>query len=493
MPASLRAIIGLREFTSTLRTGDRAIAVPLALQLAAIARRLFNDLHTCMSTDDMKKALADARAKLRADSVRQEMEEQIHEAHQARIEAVREASLDRAAERRELQAQVRTLEQALSEALKARHLAPGPATQRPIETGAETRTGERLNKLLEDYLDGYPKDRKPQMFKKLQPAMALLGHLHGQKPIRDLRQAHIVEYFKLVEALPLRWAEKCERLGVTPTQLAASEHATALSKKTFLDNYEVPVRLFLTWARLNWQDQGFPTTLTTEGTEFGGDHDEGKNKQRALTHKELERLFEDELSRFKGDPSASHRWWLPALAYYTGARVNELCQLNPMTDVLVSSDGIHHLLLSELTEGDLKVRKSIKTGVSRRVPLHPDLLAAGFLRYVEGVRKSGAKLLFPAWAPTNGRASTQAERWFRDLLRESGLRDETPGARVVGFHCFRHTLLALAANSDPVVDAGPITGHADYTKSATQRGYEGELHLSTKLKLLQSINFTFKP
>ena len=102
-------------------------------------------------------------------------------------------------------------------------------------------------------------------------------------------------------------------------------------------------------------------------------------------------------------------------------------------------------------------------------------------------------LLFPAWRPTNGRASTQAERWFRDLLKDSGLRDTTAGRRLVGFHAFRHTLLAMALNSEPAVDAGPITGHVDMAKSGTQRGYEGELKLPNKLKLLNSIQFTFNP
>jgi integrase len=135
----------------------------------------------------------------------------------------------------------------------------------------------------------------------------------------------------------------------------------------------------------------------------------------------------------------------------------------------------------------------VKTGDEREVPLHPELIAGGFLDYVENVRKTSSKLLFPAWIPVNKRASTQAERWFRDLLRDAGLRDETPGGRLVGFHTFRHTLLTRAAESEPAVDAGPITGHTDAAKGGSQRTYEGERSLQKKLKLLNAIQFMFNP
>jgi integrase len=244
---------------------------------------------------------------------------------------------------------------------------------------------------------------------------------------------------------------------------------------------------------LNWQDQGFPVTLTTEGVEYLGEDDEGQRRQRDFSNEELARLFWIELAPFRTSADEDHKWWLPALAFYTGARVNELCQVNPQVDIGVSKDQIAYMLVTEDTEADERVRKSVKARRQRHVPLHPELIAAGFMAYVDRVRKSKSKLLFPAWTPTNSRASTQAERWFRDLLRANGLRDESAGRRLVGFHAFRHTLLARAANSKPPVDAGAITGHADPSKSSVVRGYEGELLLATKLRTLQGIEFGFNP
>ncbi|MBE7370031.1 DUF6538 domain-containing protein [Ramlibacter pallidus] len=494
VPAALRPLVGVRELTSTLKTGDRASALPLALEFGATAHHLFNELTTCMSSDDLKKVLAEARVKLRVDQVRAEMEEQVEEAHRARIAAIQAAARENDASRRELLAKVETLEKALSTvtAWSARP-APMPPTPSAAPEVLQEGVSEPLATLIARFLAGYAKERKPAMFKKHQPALQLLRELHGAKTITGLRQSDLTDYFNVVHGLPSRWAEKCKKLGVSPRVLASEPHAERLSKKTFDDNYVVPVRLFLKWARLNWQDQGFPVSLTTEGIEFLGEDDEGLRRQRALTREELAQLFHIELREFRTLQAEEHKWWLPALAFYTGARVNELCQVNPQTDIGTAKDGIPYVLVTEDTPADDRVRKSTKTGVQRFVPLHPELVAGGFLDYVERVRKRGSKLLFPAWTPTNARASTQAERWFRDFLRAKGLRDETPGARVVGFHAFRHTLLARAANSHPPVDASSITGHADPAKSSVVRAYEGELLLSTKLRTLTAIRFGFSP
>jgi integrase len=484
VPTSLRGVVGCRELTRTLNTGERSLAVPLALELGAAAKHLFNGLRQpAMSSDEMLKLLRAAQQKLTLEARQRELEQDVEDLVRARTGTFHEAR--RSAEFDALKG---ALETALSVRAVPMHPAPQPAT-----ASAPAPVYATLGALVDRFLEGYAKDRKPAMFKKHQAALMLLKQLHGDKPINRLRQADVLDFFEVVAGLPPRSAEKCKKRGITARALAAEDHDERLGKKTFDDNYEVPMRLFLKWARTNWQDEGFPTTLTTEGVEFSGDDDEGKDKQRAMKHTELEQLFHRVLAPYRDSPDEAHLWWLPVLAFYTGARVNELCQLNPQTDLRISPEGINYVFITAKTEADERVRKSVKTGDEREVPLHPDLVAGGFIAYVKRVRESGSKLLFPSWTPINRRASTQAERWFRDLLRATGLRDETPGARMVGFHAFRHTLLSRAANSEPAVDAGPITGHTDTGKGGAQRGYEGERALPNKLKLLKTIQFGFSP
>jgi hypothetical protein len=52
VPSDLLPIIGKWEFTKSLQTTDKHIAVPTALQLAAAAKQLFNRLNKTMSDSD---------------------------------------------------------------------------------------------------------------------------------------------------------------------------------------------------------------------------------------------------------------------------------------------------------------------------------------------------------------------------------------------------------------------------------------------------------
>ena len=169
---------------------------------------------------------------------------------------------------------------------------------------------------------------------------------------------------------------------------------------------------------------------------------------------------------------------------------NEICQLNPQTDILRDPEtGIDYLWITELSEGDERVKKSTKNLNSRRkVPIHSTLLQLGFLDYVERVRGAGAMLLFPTWNPSKGRACGAAEKWFRQFIVEAGLRDDTSFGRIVGMHAFRHTLLHRANNLSPAQDVTPITGHAG-TADAVVRGYQGELSLENKRRALEAITF----
>jgi hypothetical protein len=75
------------------------------------------------------------------------------------------------------------------------------------------------------------------------------------------------------------------------------------------------------------------------------------------------------------------QWWLPAPALFTGARSQELAQLHGQDVEEVS--GVCDIHIAARFDGQrLKNRQS-----KRFVPLHPTLLDAGFLNYVEDVRQ----------------------------------------------------------------------------------------------------------
>lgn len=488
VPVHLRQVLGLTEITRSLGTSDRARATSQALWLASAAKRLFVEASAQMANTPMKQLLDHAMVQAR---LRQKLDELDAELFEQRLHHRKELELAR------LDAENKMLR----EMLQTRAPADVPTTSNNESFSQVVKDAQptaaipevKLSKVIEQFLLNYPKQKSAAMFKKHKPVLGLFLEVVGDKPIHTLKQADINKFFQVVTNLPPRWKDECRRKNIGALELSEKEHLIKMSPKSFDDTYMASVRPFLGDCKVNWGDQGFPHNLTTEQIKYNGDEKEGKQKQRAFTDEELSRLFHgSEMLSFWNDKNQEHKYWLPCVAYYTGARVNEICQINPQSDV--SQEGeIWYFDLTDDSESDSRISKTIKNATSvRRVPIHSNLIELGVLSYISNVKKQGAKVLFPGWDPSRGRASPEAEKWFRGFLDEIGLRDETPGKRIAGMHAFRSTFLNRAMESNPPVKAEPLTGHSGQ-KTKVVREYAGELSVRRKKELLESIQFTFTP
>jgi len=141
-------------------------------------------------------------------------------------------------------------------------------------------------------------------------------------------------------------------------------------------------------------------------------------------------------------------YWLPLVALFTGARLEEIGQLR-VVDVC-EERGIPYLFLRPEAG-------SIKTGKERRVPVHPTLVDLGLLQYVEQVKKDGAERVFPKLSKGSGGKLTDSwSQWYGRYLRGT-VKITDPRTT---FHSFRHTFKDAcreAGISEEVHDA--ITGH----------------------------------
>ena len=75
---------------------------------------------------------------------------------------------------------------------------------------------------------------------------------------------------------------------------------------------------------------------------------------------------------------------------FSGARAGEVLQLT--RDDILSDAGVWYFDVHEESEG-----RSVKNGERRHVPIHPALIAEGFLDYVQGV--GAVEPLFPDKSP----------------------------------------------------------------------------------------------
>lgn len=381
----------------------------------------------------------------------------------------------------------------------------------PLIPSQPAKPSPRISELVQQFLDDPVTQAAATMWQKHQLCLGLLVKFLKDRPVNEIRQIDIRDFLLMVQRLPPRWNFRKE----DPLKLAGQEHPQTLSMKTYEDGYRASLGKFIRYAVGNFADAGISAhlALTVGQVKYLGKRTSSDKKQRPFKPKELVRLFTGpEMKAFaqSRDLADAARYWLPHIGLFTGARVNEICQINPQADVFQNEEGHWFFAITPETESDDDVVKRTKNPSSRRhVPIHSQLIELGFLGYLQALRATPEKRLFPTFKPVAGKASGEAADWFSDFLRELGLRDETPGAQLLGMHAFRHTLLNRALNLG-IVGMGEVTGHArtrteqrsdaagtleSEEVSAVMRGYQGELDLEAKRAILEKLHYpvTFLP
>jgi integrase len=212
-----------------------------------------------------------------------------------------------------------------------------------------------------------------------------------------------------------------------------------------------------------------------------------KRKRKDYSKDELRAIFSSPIYTPDGwsAPRANFGkawYWMPLLLYYTGARREELSQLQA-ADVKTEA-GLHYLSILETDDGEDGTR-SVKTDTSRRrIPLHPDLIARGFLVYVEAQPKGGQ--LFPLLKANKAGyfGANFGKRWAVYLTDVVGLE-----TTVTPIHGFRHTFKTLCRDvgiPEDVQDA--ITGHAGINKVARDYGRMPLARMSSELTKFPTIS-----
>ncbi len=198
---------------------------------------------------------------------------------------------------------------------------------------------------------------------------------------------------------------------------------------------------------------------------------------------------------YTGDPRAFPEvyFWAPLIALFTGARLNEICQLG-VGNVEVE-DGIHYFQVTD--EGALQ---SIKTPQSKRkVPIHSALIWLGFLDYVEARRAVAAPddLLFEGidydFASRYGR---EVGRWFNGTRGQHARSGYLDGLGIdqrdqKGFHSFRHLVADRLRNADKgeAMDEAKIAALLGHDHPTVTAEYGAGFTLQTRAHLMEKIRY----
>jgi integrase len=170
---------------------------------------------------------------------------------------------------------------------------------------------------------------------------------------------------------------------------------------------------------------------------------------------ELALLFHSTAYKTNSFKKPSH-YWLPLLGLYTGARLEELAELN--LSAFKTVEKIPALILS-----DLRTTPGGKNEYApRQVPIHKELIKAGLLQYAETLRAAGHDRLFPdIEAAARDGYGKRATVDFTAYRRSVGVgQSEGHRSRQV-FHSFRATLAGKFYHHGIDGDLSRrLTGHA---------------------------------
>lgn len=339
--------------------------------------------------------------------------------------------------------------------------APAPLSPvRPIVARPATTRVTEDNPLLSAVLDRWMAERKPPPRTRIEwnTQHRRFREVVGEDlPVQAITSGHIRAFKDALLRLPNKMPAKLSALPVPEilANVGDDPEVPRLSVEAVNKGLNA-ISSVLSFAKRNGYLENNPASGIRAEKPAG-------DQERRLPYEaaDLELIFGSEVFRdAPADPRKRNAdYWLPLLALYTGARLEELGQAL-VTDVREEA-GHPYLDINTADEN-----KRVKTkGSRRKVPLHPEVIKAGFLEYVAGLREGGERQLFPDLKRDNrGRMTALWSKWWGRYARSIGITD-----RRKVFHSFRHTFKDACRRADipePIHDA--LTGHSS---PSVGRGY----------------------
>lgn len=337
----------------------------------------------------------------------------------------------------------------------------------------------------------------PDAVKNLGPSLRLWLQICGDVDVRDYTPEHMAEFRSVLIDIPkVYWRSKTEQekhiLQIIAEAGANGKDYVRAKPETVnkhLSNLNSVFEYAKTMGILDRSLPNFADGLYLEtGVEVSGLEEHEERPGYTPTQVQLFFTHPVYLGRkseyFYNDPGEvivrDALYWLPLLAAHQLMRREEICQLR--VKHVKQADGIWYF---DLKQRDLK----LKRGTSRRrVPLHDNIIALGFLDEVVHGRDP-EELLFPDLSPNaKGSYSDYVGKRVSRMVDSLGIKlVRVDGSLADGaIHPFRHHGITQLENLNVqggIIDA--LTGHSSNDRKSQRRRYTDEIYL---LVLQETVN-----
>lgn len=278
----------------------------------------------------------------------------------------------------------------------------------------------------------------------------------------------------------LAWFQLAEQSKVAPGALLKG-HVIAWKDWLVANKHERTAKARLTSAAAIWRvsrsNEKFPLAIHDpfDRVEVNVRENKGTSR-RAFSAKELEEIFARPPLQTARAISVQAGYWLPLLALFHGARLDELAGLEVRD---VEDNEICGLVL-HIRENTIRPKLKNRKHSERSIPVHPELLSLGFAVYVQVAREAGVQGLFPSLSS----GQTFGEGYVSHIKGILGVEE----GRLVGMHCFRHCFATARRNARvDLAAANYIEGRPIESGSAV--AYGGPAGLAILLEELRKVEY----
>lgn len=365
-----------------------------------------------------------------------------------------------------------------------------PVTGTARETAAP---GEAIMELFAVYERENPNQIKPDTLAQARRDVGLfVEHVGSTFPVHRIDKKAVREWKDLLLQYPVKATEMKAFEGMKLAQIVkhnASVKKPAISTTT-VNRYLSGFSAFCTWLT----NHGYLTANPAADMFLKKSK---KKTTKPFTVDEMNALFKspfftgcqnDEAPRFWSKPGnvliRDHRYWVPLVMLYSGARPAEIAQL-AVSDVRQEHG---HWVMHITDEGDGDDDKSVKNEKSMRlVPVHKELVKLGFLDYHADMKEVGETRLFPL-AERNSRGQMIADfsRDFPRYLTKIGLKN----GRGLSLYSFRHGVFDAYRRAGHLDEQfNFMLGHASGNKVTGGYGIMPQGILEQRVELVNSIRY----
>jgi integrase len=309
----------------------------------------------------------------------------------------------------------------------------------------------RILKLFDEFFEDtcYSKEWTAGTQKEYNGVRNRMEDILGDIYIDDLNIEAMRNYSKILRKYPRDRNKMANVRDLSLQEILSGKVEYEIISITTASNHLIKVNAFINWCMKNDYITHNPVILLD-------DHKKTKDSQQRQpwTDSEIELIFSQEVFTTL-NRNHQHLYWLPLIGLYTGARIEEICQIK-LHNIISFDERKSAYIDSSDNDQDPEKRniselvnipcfhidnrdddQELKNDQSKRmIPFHPELIELGLLDYVEWRKANNETMLLDNLKLTDTKYSKKpSEKFGQDMKRLGFPRDRTKV-----FHSFRHTM-----------------------------------------------------